>query len=290
MQIDLSNLPPPEVIETLSFEVILDAMRADLIARFPQIEPTLALESTVVSKVLQVAAYREVLIRARINDAAISLLLARAFGGNLDNLAANFNVKRLAVTPAVGGAPAILEDDERLRRRVILAIEAYSVAGPSGAYIYHALSAVPELRDASAISVEPGVVTVTLMKSLLDPVPTADQRERVVKALSDETVRPLTDVVIVAAPEIVDTDITAELTIYPGPDGNVIADRARARLAEFINKVGFLGRDLRRSALFSGLHVEGVQSVNLIQPAVDLIGSPRRAIKVGAINLSITGG
>jgi phage-related baseplate assembly protein len=290
MQIDLSTLPPPEVIETLSFEAILDEMRADLVARFPQIEPTLALESTIVSKVLQVAAFREVLLRARINDAAVSLLLARAGGANLDNLAANFGVTRLVVAQATNSAPALLEDDDRLRRRVVLAIEAYSVAGPSGAYIYHALSAAPELRDASAISVEPGVVTVTLMKSLSDPAPTADQRERVVKALSDETVRPLTDVLIVAAPEILGTDITAELMIYPGPDGNVIADRARARLADFIGEAGFLGRDLRRSAIFSRLHVEGVQSVSLSEPAADIIGSPRRAIRVGAINLSIIGG
>ena len=66
----LAGLPDPAVIEELSFEAILAGMKADLIVRFPDIEPVLALESAVANKLMQVAAYRELLIRARINEAA----------------------------------------------------------------------------------------------------------------------------------------------------------------------------------------------------------------------------
>ncbi|MGY6705925.1 baseplate assembly protein [Roseinatronobacter sp.] len=289
MNIDLSTLPQPEVIETLSFEGILAEMKADLIERFPEVEAILQLESTLVAKVLQVAAYREILIRARINDAARALLLARAVGSDLDNKAADFGVKRLVITPATEAEPAVMEADDRLRRRVLLAIEAYSVAGPAGAYIYHAMTAAPELRDASAIQGSPGHVVVTLMASFDEPEPTTEQRQRVMLALSEKTVRPLTDVVSVSPPEVIEIDINAELMIYPGPDGSVVADRARAQLEQWLGEVGYLGRDLRRSAIFSRLHVDGVQSVALTSPAEDIIGGPRRAIKAGAINITIAG-
>src|SRR3546814_9711108 len=50
--------------------------------------------------------------------------------------------------------PAVMESDSDLRRRLVLAPEGYSVAGPEGAYIFHALSAHPDVLDASAIRSE----------------------------------------------------------------------------------------------------------------------------------------
>lgn len=288
-QIDLSALPAPRVVETLSFEAILSDLRADLIERIPSIAPTLQLESAVVTKLLQAVAYRELLLRARINDTALSLLLARASGSDLDNLAANYNVSRLIVAPAGDGVPAVIETDERLRRRVLLAIEAFSVAGPADAYIYHALTALPSLRDATAISPEPGRVLVTIMASAENPVPPDEDRAKVALALSDKAVRPLTDVVSVAAPNVYEVAIEASLTIYPGPDGAVVAQTARDRLAAWLIDNAYLGRDLRRSAIFSRLHVDGVQSVDLISPASDVIIGPRDAIRVTATSISLAG-
>lgn len=285
--IDLSELPIPALIEALDFEAILDDAITDFRTRYP--EHQAILDSDPAVKLLQVFAYRELLLRQRINDTASALMLATAVGSDLDNLAANFGVKRLVVAPATEAEPAVTEADDRLRRRVLLAIEAYSVAGPAGSYIYHAMTAAPEIRDASAIQSGPGQVVVTLMASFEDPEPTTEQRQRVMLALSEKNVRPLTDVVSVSAPEVVEIHINAELMIYPGPDGSVVADRARARLEAWLQEISFLGRDLRRSAIFSRLHVEGVQSVTLSSPAEDILGGPRRAIKVGQINVMIAG-
>ena len=47
----LAGLPAPKVIEELSFEAIYAAMKVDLIARFPDIGPILALESSAAVKV-----------------------------------------------------------------------------------------------------------------------------------------------------------------------------------------------------------------------------------------------
>lgn len=287
--INLSGLTPPDIIEPLDYEALVKEMRDDLVARFPAIVGVIDLESEPARKLIEVFAYREMLLRARINDAARSLLLAQAGGADLDNLAANFGVARLVVTPAADGNPAVMESDERLRRRVLSVIEAYSVAGPAEAYVYHAMTAAPEIRDATAVQNAPGSVIVTLMASLDTPEPTVEQRQRVMLTLSDKTVRPLTDVVSVNAPEVVETPITAELLIHPGPDGAVVVQRAFAQLEAWLEEVGYLGRDLRRSAIFSRLHVEGVQSVNLTSPAEDILGGPRRAIKVSEINITIAG-
>ena len=56
-----------------------------------------------------------------------------------------------------------MESDADFRRRIILAPEGYSVAGPEGAYIFHALSADPDVLDASATSPTPGEVVVTVL-------------------------------------------------------------------------------------------------------------------------------
>ena len=48
-----------------------------------------------------------------------------------------------------------------------------------------------------------------------------------------------------------------------------------------------LGMNLRRSALFSKLHQEGVHSADLISPAEDLVLDVNEVYAVEAMNLSI---
>jgi phage-related baseplate assembly protein len=289
MTIDLSSLPPPAVVETLSFEAIVAAMKADMVARLPEIAPTLALESTVVAKQMQVTSFRETLLRARINDAARAGLLAFAGGSDLDHLAALLGVRRRVVTPASDGQPAVMEDDERLRRRVQLAPEAFSSAGPAGAYVFHALTAAPTLRDASAYSTSPGSVTVALLADRDDPVPTDAEVTAVRAALSDERVRPLTDSVAVVKVVPVVVPIVATMTLFPGPDAGLVVAQAEAALRDLVDRSRRLGFDLRRSAVFGRLHVDGVHSVTLISPADDVIVGPGQCVRVPDITLTVTG-
>ncbi|MBA4162391.1 MAG: baseplate assembly protein, partial [Novosphingobium sp.] len=86
--IDLSRLPPPDVVEALDFEAIFNRLRADFLARYPEF--TAFVESDPAIKLLEVVAYSELVMRQRINDAARSVLIAYALGGDLDNLAAIF--------------------------------------------------------------------------------------------------------------------------------------------------------------------------------------------------------
>ena len=90
----LDALPPPGVVETLDFERILDAHRADLLARHPEAAEVLALESEPLNKLLEAHAYRELLYRARVNDAARAHLIAFAQGSDLDHKGAFYDVAR----------------------------------------------------------------------------------------------------------------------------------------------------------------------------------------------------
>lgn len=258
--INLSGLAPPDIIETLDYEAIVKDMRDDLVARFPLIAGVIDLESEPARKLIEAFAYRELRLRARINDAARAVLLASSYGTNLDHLGALFATAR---------QPG--EDDERFRRRIQLAPEAFSVAGPEGAYQYHALTVAPWARDVSAVSPRPGTVRVTVLKAGSTPTPTLEEREAIRLHLRDEAVRPLTDVVEVLPPAVRQTPIIARLTLYPGPDGEVVRQRALTAVTEWAEKNRMLGMNLRRSALFAALHQEGVHSVDLVTPAADLI-------------------
>ena len=74
--ITLSQLPQPDVIEVLDFETILAERKAYFVSLYPAdqqaaIAATLALESEPITKLLQENAYRELILRQRINDFGI---------------------------------------------------------------------------------------------------------------------------------------------------------------------------------------------------------------------------
>lgn len=276
--IDLSLLPVPDVVETLDYEVILAAMKADLAARAPGVAAVLALESEPLVKLLQVAAYREVLIRARVNDAAQAVTLARATGTDLDNLAALFGVVRLVISPgnpsAVPPVAPVLESDADLRRRAQLALEGFSTAGPEGAYVFHALSASADVLDVSATSPGPGDVLVTVLSRTGSGAAPAPLLATVQAALNADDVRPLCDNVIVQSASIVSYAITATLFFYPGPDSAVVMAAAQAAATAYAATQHRIGRDVTISGLHAALHQPGVQRVVLTAPATALtIGS-----------------
>lgn len=268
--VDLSRLPAPDLIEALDYEQIL----ADVIAAVRILIPDfVARESDPATVVLQTLAYREMLLRQRVNDAARSVMVAHAMGGDLDHLAALFGVPRLLLVAADPDhdIEAVWESDEDFRRRIVLAPESYSVAGPEGAYIYHALSADPRVLDASAISPEPGQVLVTILARAGDGSAPADLVDIVRDYLSAETRRPLADHVLVQSATIINFVVEAELTTFSGPDAALVVAEAQRRLDAYLIASYRMGRDITISGLHRALHSEGVQNVRLISPAADLV-------------------
>lgn len=287
--IDLSRLPAPDVIEALDFETIYTRRRTDFLARYPQF--TAFVESDPAIKLLEVGAYAELVLRQRINDAARGLLVAYAIGSNLDHLAAVFGVMRQQITPAnpITGAAAVMESDEDLRRRVLLAPDSYSVAGPASAYVFHALSANADVLDASAISPRPGEVTVSILSRMGDGTAPPALLAAVRALLAGDEVRPLTDRVMVQSAELVAFDVMAQLTLYPGPDAQLILATATTALEQLLATNRRLGRNISRSAMVAALHVGGVQNVNLVEPVADLLIEQTQVPAVGMIDVTIAG-
>jgi len=269
--VDLSRLPAPTVVEVLDFDTIYGQQLAQLQQLLPDFDATV--ESDPAVKVLQVSSYREMLLRARVNDAAKAVMVAFATGADLDNLAAAFGVTRLQLTvaDATTGAVDTFETDTDLRRRLTLAPEGYSVAGPTGAYIFHALSADADVLDASATSPSPGQVLVTVLSRTDDGAASAALVADVAAYLSAENRRPLTDQVIVQSAAIVGFTIDASLTFFAGPDAAVVLAAIQAQVADYLSTSHRLGYDITRASLFAALHAPGVQNIILNQPAADIV-------------------
>lgn len=289
--VDLSKLPSPDVVETLDYESIVNEMIADLQARDPEFSALT--ESDPAYKIIEVAAFRELLIRQRINESSRSVMLAFSAGSDLDQIAANYNVERLLIEEgdpeAIPPVDPVYESDDDLRRRVQLSFEGFSTAGPEGAYIFHALGADPDVLDASVASPTPGDVVVTVLSRSGDGTASASLLTAVSDVLSKSDVRPLTDQVSVQSATILEYSVDATLTLFPGPDSAVVLAAAESALADYIEKSRRLGRDVTRSGLFAALHREGVQNVELTTPASDVVASPSEAPNAISTNVIVGG-
>ncbi len=272
--ITLSQLPQPDVIESLDFETILAERKAYCISLYPAdqqaaIAATLELESEPITKLLQENAYRELILRQRINEAAVANMLAWAKGADLDNLAANWNVQRLTIQPgdptATPPVPEIKEDDAALSLRALMAWDGLSVAGPTGAYEYFALSADGKVADAKGSSPAPAQALVTILSTEGNGTADATLIAKVTAALNGENVRPVADRLTVQSAGIINYTINAQLHIdSQGAEVDVILQAASDSLAAFINPRRRIGVEVPRSAIDAALHVQGVRKVDLI--------------------------
>jgi phage-related baseplate assembly protein len=289
--VDLTQLPPPEVEETLNFEAIFAKRKATLISYYPAdqqaaIAATLELESEPLNKLLQENAYNEMILRARINDAAKQTLLTFASGTTLDHVAGEYEIKRLLVTPGDPSATQpiepVYESDDRLRMRCQMAYEGMATAGPVNAYKFHALSASAEVADVAVDSPTPGTVRVTILSPAGQP--SADTLNLVEQELSAEDVRPLCDLVAVEPAQIKPYAVDATLNaIGLGKEQAIAAAKdAMAKTAAAYYRVG---ATVPLSAIYAALHQPGIDSVTLRAPLADVTCSKQQAAKLTTLHL-----
>jgi phage-related baseplate assembly protein len=291
--IDLSRLPAPSIVDVSDFETILAALKADLVAAKPDLADVLDLESEPLVKVLETWAYRELLLRTAINEAGRGTLLAFATGGNLDQIAAFFNVARQVVTPQdlaqVPPVSAVLESDDRLRARVQLSFEGFTTAGSIGSYVFWALDASTDVKDVSVGSTVPGEVQVAVLSGVGDGVADGTLLGVVSSALSADDRRPLTDLVVVRTAAIVNYSVEAVLSIYPGPDASLVLAASQAAVDAYVVDHHRLGHDISISGLHAALHGAGVQNVNLIEPAADIVIASTEAAFCTSLTVTVGG-
>ena len=248
-EIDLSQLPPPNVVERLDFETILAEIVADYRSRYPQF--TAYVESEPALKLLETSAYREFLLRWRINEAAKAVMVAFARAADLEQLTALFGVER--------GAG---EGDARLRRRQQLSLDRLSVAGSRGAYEFHILTADPRVGTPTISTPTPGTVRAVVIGGEEEgALPSAELVAIVVAALSSETVRPLTDTVEVLAARHIVYQLSVTLHVEQGPDREVVRQAAEAAVLAYLRSGYRAGGIVYKSAILAAAHVAGVTHV-----------------------------
>lgn len=272
--VDLSRLPAPDVVETLSFETLLGQWLTSFQGYCTEagIDYSAILESDPAYKLLEAGAYRELVLRQRVNDAAKAVMVAYAQGGDLDQLAALMDVEREILTPAdpANGIDEIDEADDDLRRRTVLAPQSYSVAGPEGAYLFHALSADPTITDVSIDSPSPGQVLVTVLVADGNGTPAQAVLDAVTARLNADSIRPLTDEVIVAGAVPLDYAIAATLTFFASAARSVALAAAQTALAAYVASCRKLGVAITRAGIIGALMVDGVENVALPSPPADI--------------------
>ena len=272
---DLASLPTPAVIETLSFETIFTELQTEFQSRYPDYSALLASDPAV--KLLEVAAYREVLLRNRINEAAKASLLAFATGSDLDHLAAFYGVTRLTD-----------ETDEALRLRTRQRIIGFANAGGAAHYRYWALSASPEVADVEVDSPEPGRVRISVLAKGEEQTVSNAVLDAVRAVVLRDDIRVLTDTIEVVPAELITVTVHARLWLYPDAPMETLS-AIEAVFAFTLAACAGLGWDLTRSWIVGQLQRAGVHKVELLSPTTDIRVAANQAVRLLSLNLDFAG-
>ena len=270
---NLSDLETPQIIEELSLSEILDQMRNKLIETAPEF--TAYLESDPLIKLMEVAAYRELLLRQRVNQAAKANLLAFATGSDLDNLAAFYRIERAAN-----------ETDDELRIRTQAKIVGWSSAGSRDAYKFHALNSDPRVKEANADSPEPGLVRISILSKENNGVVSDDLLEAVNNYMQRDDVRVLTDTVQVIPCNLIDIDVRAKITLMSSTPIEFLST-IKSSFRNAFNKIAGLGVSISRNWIISNLFLDGVKDVQLLSPISDIEVSDAECARLLDVELSI---
>lgn len=286
--LDLSRLPPPNLID-VDYKGILSARLARLQALWPDLDTT-SLETEPGVVLEQVDAFREAQTLAAINDAGKAVLLAYATGSFLDNLAAYYGVARLVIAPATDTTPAVMELDDDLRQRILLAPEALPYAGlTGGGYKALALKTAPSIKDAKPIKRGGGRVDLVLLARDGDGTVPADVVSSVYVAFQDDAATQLTDVVTVRGANITHYAPTITLYTTAGPNPASIQAAAEAAVRAYATLRNRIGLVVYAQMLAAVASVGGVERASIDIGDVDP-GDAGAAFLTGlTINVQVVG-
>lgn len=185
-------------------------------------------------------------------------------------------------------AGADIEDDARLKQRIVLAPEQFSTCGSVEAYKFFSLGANAEIIEVAVVSPEPGLVNIhPLVRTGL---PSDAVLGQVLAACNGETVRPLCDTVAALEPVVVPFALTVQLTLYSGADVAVANNAANDAATAYLARVtGRLGVDVVPSQIESALDVYGVYRVAVVSPAAPIVLAPHEWPQCTGVTVTVVG-
>lgn len=192
-------------------------------------------------------------------------------------------VASVSNTTATEGGVEI-ESDADLAERVFLAPGAYSTAGPEDGYIYHAKAYSPAVGDVEATS-DQEAGTVDIVFIMADgSTPGEEMIEGMEGYLQGKTIRPMTDLVRVAAPE--EVQYTINLTYYINRSDSAKAVTIQAAVAQAVEDYKTwqraIGRDVNPSQLTHMVMEAGAKRVTVTAPAYTAVGKTEVSALQGA--------
>ena len=260
--INLNLLPPLTLVEQIPMDVIVSD-----IAEKAALENASPSDPSYRSALAY--AYREMYIRHDANEQAKGVMLAFAEGPQLDHIGSTYY--RTPLGEPVTRLPE--ESDPSYKARLQLSPEGYSVAGPTGAYRFFALSADSDIRYVEPISPSPAVMSIYLLTYSNDGVATDELCRKVENYLWPY--RPMGDRVTAYPAELLRYTVEAELLVEKGSDIAAINQRSMEEAAFYtLNENKFNGY-VSDSGLKDALTIGNVKKVNLVN-WVDKVASPHQ--------------
>ena len=321
---NLAALGDVPAVDDVDFEAIKtrrgDLLKAALVEFGIDYDVTTLETSPLMIAVARGGGYEETLFRQVINEKIRALSLAKAQRGDLDHIGATyFGISRQQDTDDDG--IVTFEDDERFRARIALAPEAFSTAGPLGAYVFHTLELDGEqdIADAWAYSEEDSAVyseglhadaysmgdraTTFAGRANGDPVlapeivvvilPNTDYGacdqsllDRAYRACTSADVRPVGDNVRIEPAEIVDYTIEMTITFGRGADPTPLIAEAEDRVAKYTSDRRRVGVAAERLGIGGAGYVSGIEAVSLSAPANDVGGGSKQAPNCTGITIT----
>jgi phage-related baseplate assembly protein len=195
-------------------------------------------------------------------------------------------------TLTVGGTDT--EQDAGLRERILLAPNAFSVAGPTEAYRYWARTASADIKDVEVVSPTPGTVNIVILPTIdADRSSGADaEREAAVLAtVSAERVRPLCDTVTTDHATEVPVIITVNVIRRSATPAIQLQPLLEAALANLIlaGRSEFGKSILKNEIIATFMNIAGVYNVTVVAPTSDITIGATSVWIDDASSVSITG-
>lgn len=183
-----------------------------------------------------------------------------------------------------GGADR--ESDDNLAERIFLAPSSWSTAGPDDAYKYWVKTFDPGITDVEVYSDVPGIVDIWFILQE-GQIPDETMITELEEFLKNEEIRPLTDQVIVRAPEIQDYDV--DLTYYINKSDRTRASTIQEQVHKTVEEYVLwqkekIGRDINPDQLRRMIITAGAKRVEVKNPEFQRL--PRSSIALaGDVNV-----
>lgn len=295
---DLSQLPIPTVRELLDYETLLAERCAELNALYPLVfaegQPVLKaaeliqteterywkiplnegaglyyldLDSDPATRLLQADTYRELLLRNRVNQAALATMPMFAVGADLDHIGVRYGIHRLTVIPAANSLPAVMETDLAYRKRILLALEGFARGGSQGWYLFNAFNSSGLVKDAAVYSPSPCEIIITILSHEGNGSASVELLSIVQTHIESRHTRVLGDRITVRSAEIVPYTLTADIYFYPGPGTEAVLASINTAWLAYRSRSERIGHWITQSGLDAALHQMGVYRAVVNTPA-----------------------